>query len=97
VAYGHKKSAILDGKLKLVVSDAAEPLLLDLARDPQESRDHTGEHPEELERLRAELAERLERSRALGERIRAGAALQTGELTPEQRESLEALGYLEEH
>ena len=33
---------------------------------------------------------------SLGERIRGGAEPQSGELTPEQRESLEALGYLEE-
>jgi len=96
VAYGRAKSAIYDGQYKLVLSEDAEPLLLDLDEDPQEIRDLAGERPEELERLGAELADQLVRSRALGERIRGGAEIQRGELTPEQRESLEALGYLEE-
>ncbi|MBW2271915.1 MAG: sulfatase [Deltaproteobacteria bacterium] len=96
VAYGRNKSAILYGGRKLVVSEGAPPLLFNLREDPGESRDLAAEDSATLERLRVELAERLERSRELGERIRRGAALETGELSAEQRESLKALGYLEE-
>ena len=50
-----------------------------------------------LESLQGDLNEQMARSRELGEGIRGGAAPEIGELSPEQRESLEALGYLEEH
>jgi arylsulfatase A-like enzyme len=57
LAYGHRKEAVVDWPLKLLVrkrEGAADRLLLfDLAADPREERDVAGERKEELARLDA--------------------------------------------
>jgi arylsulfatase A-like enzyme len=71
--------------------------LYDLAADPFERRDVSAGRPADLARLRARLVEHVEetrrRLRELG--IEVDGAEATPELTPEERERLEALGYLD--
>jgi arylsulfatase A-like enzyme len=65
--------------------------LYDLAADPFATRAVNDDHPELVERYRRLLAERWEAHQALAQRFTAagGAAL-----TPDQLESLRALGYI---
>jgi arylsulfatase A-like enzyme len=79
---------ILDSGYKLMLPEDGPPLLFDLESDPGEERDIGEEHPALAEalqkRLRARFAE-LRRRRLAAEE----------DLSPEKREALEALGYLE--
>jgi hypothetical protein len=70
--------------------------LYDLAEDPFERRDVAAERPDDLARLRARLvAQVVETKRWLQELgVEAGRPEDAPELTPEERERLEALGYL---
>jgi arylsulfatase A-like enzyme len=70
--------------------------LYDIAEDPFERRDVAAERPDDLARLRARLVAQVEETkrwlRELG--VEAGRPEDAPELTPEERERLEALGYL---
>jgi hypothetical protein len=81
-------AALEQGPWKLVVDSTGEVRLFDVVGDPGEDRDARAEHPEEAERLRAELAgwqERVPEPARRGGRVRQGKEL---------REGLEALGYV---
>lgn len=79
----------LDGRWKASIRRDDDALFLfDLEADPGEVRDVAAEHPEVVARVRArvvELSEQLSARRAVAER-----------LSPEDRERLRALGYLED-
>jgi arylsulfatase A-like enzyme len=86
--------ALRDGRLKLVASSNAEPLLYDLAADPGEERNVAAERPADV----ARLSESLEQIRvALGLPaldVDLGGGAET-ELDPATRERLRQLGYVE--
>jgi arylsulfatase A-like enzyme len=86
------RSVVL-GDLKLIANEVTDRVeLFDLSIDPEERFNLAGDRPEETTRLRALLlqwVEHMERKRG------AGAAPPAHDLlTPEQRQQLEALGYL---
>ena len=66
-------------------------LLFDRVLDPLELRDVAGEHPEVVARMRAQLAELVARARARADAPRHEPV----ELSPAERASLRALGYVE--
>ncbi len=86
--------AYRSGDWKLIESSKGDTLLFDVAADPDEARNLAIERPEQVARLRAELAE----VRAglnlplLDAELEAGA---TPELDDATREQLRALGYTE--
>jgi choline-sulfatase len=79
------------GRWKLIVDRVSNrKLLYDVQADPAEQRDLSAEHPEVVERLDAE------RMRLLETAVRSSAATHgVVELSAPERESLEALGYVE--
>ncbi len=94
---GLDQRAVVVGEWKLVIDDRlGETRLFDLEQDPEERVDVSTEHPEVVSRLRA-LADRM-RDEALrgseGYRADAGT-ISDDELSPELRDALEALGYIE--
>ena len=87
VVYGGDWKAILPAQDR-------PPRLYNMAADPGEEVDLAGERPEELERLRRDLAALDAWSASARRRLDAGAGSPQGELTNEERERLRALGYL---
>lgn len=84
------KRALRVGDHKLIVDDdAGTARLYDLARDPGERVDLAAERPDVLDGLQAALAS------ARGWAAREGRDAAALEMTPEQLETLRALGYLE--
>lgn len=79
--------AVRRGSFKLIYNRlSGRSELFDLAEDPGETRDVKAQQPEAARRLRAVLGRFLERETLPGEKAPA--------LTPDERERLEALGYL---
>lgn len=72
--------------------DVPPLLLYDLWSDPLAIANVGEQHPDELERSRRELLELWKAHRALAERFEAG---DDSALTPDQLESLRALGYIQ--
>lgn len=68
--------------------------LYDLQADPSERTNLAASRPDLARQLRQELVARLEASRELGRQLETEAAATDDLLTPEEKESLEALGYL---
>ncbi len=86
--------AYRSGDWKLIESSKGDTLLFDVVADPDEAQNLASERPEQVARLRAELAEvraglHLPR---LDAKLEAGA---TPELDDVTREQLRALGYTE--
>jgi len=91
---GDRAIAIREGRWKLiwpVTSNdrvlRAEPELFDLERDPQEQTDLAAQHPEVVARLRAAISPWLAEARGQGDPSRS--------VSPEIRQQLEAMGYVE--
>ena len=72
---------------------AGEPLLFDLAADPEEERNLAADRPADYARLAALGEARDRRDQALLARLGAAAAA-SPELSAEDRARLRALGYL---
>jgi arylsulfatase A-like enzyme len=94
---GADKVAVRWGTLKLIVNEepdapGARFELYDLARDPAESRNVAAEMPDAVEYLWMESRARRSLEEALRARVGAGRKV---ELSPEDKEALRALGYVE--
>ena len=92
---GRRYRLYREGPLKLVTTSNDEPLLYDLAADPEESRDLSAERPQDLARMQQRLAAVLQ-EQGLPE---LDAPLAVGDEAPPlddvTRQQLEALGYTE--
>ena len=87
--------AVYGGDWKAILPAGGQPpRLYDLAADAGEKASLASERPEELERLRGDLAALEAWSATARRRLDAGAGAAQGELTREERERLRALGYL---
>jgi len=85
-----RKAAIVSGRRKLIFDEQTETYtLFDLERDPGETRDLSAEDPVDFERLRSLLRDRMQTVRAVS------LSAEVRELSAEERDRLEALGYLE--
>ncbi len=82
------------GRFKLVVTDTDESFLFDLVADPGEMRNLADEHPEDLRRLREELATWVE-ALSLPALAAELDVTNDAELDPATRERLKALGYVD--
>lgn len=80
--------AIVDRPWKLVEEVGGAARLYDVEKDPYETRDVSGEHPDVLERMRKQLRGVLRSVRTIG----SGGA---GENSEEMAKFLEALGYVD--
>ena len=81
--------AIFDGDLKYIRSTGGRPELYDLAADPGETKDLSGERPDVAARLDREISAWLEKTPLFD-----GSKEANKTISPDMRRKLESLGYL---
>lgn len=93
--YGPDRSAVIEGPWKLVYPEDGElPVeLYHLRDDPEEMRDLAKERPQVVERLRRTLRRLLAEAETLRQDLKIPRSQPAAHLSPEQVESLQALGY----
>lgn len=90
VIHGGEQKALLDWPLKLILHDATGTIeLYDLSRDPGETTNLAGAQPETVRRLTDSLVARYQFA------SRSRMAQHSAELSPETRQKLKVLGYLD--
>ncbi len=96
VLYGPPQHAVYDGNWVLIAGEDGSVQLFDRGSDPEERLDVARAHPDRVARMRAAFARHVEacvRARPGGSRGTASSG--SGDLDPETREQLRALGYVE--
>ena len=81
-----RKIALVSARWKYFHLTEHDDELYDLAADPHETENVIARHPDVAARMKREILDRLERERVAAPEV---------EISPEVREQLRALGYLE--
>ncbi len=89
------KSVIAGGLQAIFPPGDTAPELYDLERDPREGRDLAASRPGQVVRMRELLRRRLEADARLRAALQSRGEAPSPDLTPEERQRLEALGYLQ--
>jgi len=92
---GKRYRLLREGDLKLIEMAQGDPLLYDLSLDPEETRDLSGERPEELAAMQARMREVQAQLGLPGLDQKPPTGHAAPELDEATREQLRALGYLE--
>lgn len=85
--WGEPRTALVSGGYKLIVDAQQRGALFDLSADPRERKNLVLEEPDVVQRMQGEL-------RDMETRLRAAAAGERVELTPEVEEMMRSIGYL---